>query len=259
MAKKFFTDYSSDVAEGGDMVHIPKMADQFSASDIKTTSGDLTLTNVTDTSYTLNLDNWKGIAFPISDYQARQIHNKYNVLDAYARDMAYKLAKGVDTAIFGQGANITDGVGDSGTDLLATSIEKAISILESNNVPLEDCAFFFHPYAYWREIHKTQKFYDASQFGKGAPTAEGYHSMLYGLPVYIGSQIPGGTAGTEGGHRNLLIHKEALIFAFQPIGGSYVRLREFQPAAHRIEVAADTIYGVGYLRATAGVRIISNN
>jgi len=236
-------------------VHIPKFAQRFTVNDINTTSGEVSATNVSDTSTTLTVDKWKGTAFYISDFQAKQIHNKYNVLDTYARDMAHDLAKQVDSDIWGYTAAtyITNSVGDSATDILATSLEKAISIIESNSIPLNECFFAFHPKAYWREVMANSKLVEASKYGR-AVLPNPPHNELYGIPVWIAETVPAGAAGTEGGHRNLLGHPEAIAFALQlPI-----RLHEKQSEHLRRKVIGDVAYGAINLR-DAGVRIISNN
>ena len=259
VAGKFFADYSADLDEGGDILHIPNRAQRFSVADIKVTSGDVSATNVSDTSTTLTIDKWKGAAFFISDFQAKQIHNKYRILNDYAKDLGHDLAKTFDSALWDETSNITDGVGDSATDLLSTSLEKAISIVESNSIPMKDVAFFFHPYAYWREVMKIQKYYDASQAGWGAGQAPMVGAArakgaLYGIPVFVEEQIPAGTAGSEGGHRNLLVHREAVAYAVQ----LPVSIKELKSESLRRKIVGDISYGVSALR-DAGVRIISNN
>ena len=108
---------------------------------------------------------------------------------------------------------------------------------------------------------KIQKYYDASQFGK--PTVpQGAHDLLYGVPLVITSQVPAGTAGTEGGHRNLLVHREAFVYAFQSLGGRGgvpVRIQEKESEHLRVKIIGDIIYGTKTLRPEAGVRIISKN
>jgi len=145
-------------------------------------------------------------------------------------------------------------VGSSATDLLATSVEKAFSILESNSIPKEECALFLNPKTYWTKLMKIQKYYDASQFGKPS-VPQGAHDLLYGVPVVITPQIPVGTAGTEGDdiYRNLLVHPSSLIYA---MGRKGVQIKEKQSESLRVKLIADIMYGVGYLNANAGVRIL---
>ena len=237
-------------------MHIPKFSQRFTVGDVKTTSGDVTATNVSDTSTTLTVDKWKATAFYISDFQAKQIANKYNVLDMYARGMAQDLAVQVDSDIWAYtGASyITNSVGDSATDILATSLEKAISIIESNSIPLNECFFAFHPKAYWREVMANSKLVEASKYGR-AVLPNPPHNELYGIPVWIAETVPAGAAGSEGGHRNLLAHPECIVFAVQ----MPIRLQEKESdESLRRKVIADVAYGAKNLR-DAGVRIISNN
>lgn len=260
-AAPFFDDYSSDVANGGDTVHIPAVTAGFTVSNISTTNGAVTSTNISDTNTNLSVDTWKGVAYDLTDFQMAQIQKSYNIKNAYAQAMGYQLAQTFDTAILAKGASVTAGVGNSGTDLLATSIEKAFGILESNSIPKEECVLFLHPKAYWNELMSIQKYYDASQFGKPS-VPQGAHDMLYGVPVVITSQVPTGTAGTEGGHRNLLVHKSAIVFALGRLPGAVqggVRIQEKPSEDLKVRFIGDIIYGVGILNAAAGVRIISNN
>jgi len=264
-AANFFNDYSDEVTMGGDRIHIPNIADSFSASTILATSGSLTPTAVSDTRTTLTIDTWIGASIAFSDFQAAQVATKYNLKDKYAQEMGFKIAKSYDSAILALGASITPSVGDSATSVLATTLEKAMSILESRSVPTSECAWFFHPYAYWREVYANQKLYDASQFGLPV-TPYGANSTLYGVPVVITPQIPNGTAGTEGatGHRNMIVHPTAFAHARGNLPGtgamaSGVRLSELNPgSALRKEYAADLMYGVKILNANNGVRVLSS-
>ena len=261
VAAKYFDDYSDDVTEGGGTIYIPQLAEgAFTAADIKTSSGEVAATNLSDTKTSLTLTSWKGSAFVMSDYQKARIAKNYRLQEAYALGAGYSVAKKFDTDILALGSSITHGVGNSATDLLATSIEKAFAILESHSVPKEECVLFLHQNAYWGELMKIAKYYDASQFGKPS-VPQGAHDLLYGAPVVITNQIPAGTAGTEGGHRNLLVHKRAFAYALaslEGVGQSGVRIQE-KPSEHlRTRVIADIMYGVKCVGNYYGVRIISN-
>lgn len=260
-AANFFDDYSDEVTMGGDRIHIPHIGDSFSAATILQTNGAVTATSVSDTRTTLTLDVWSGCAVTFSDFQAAQVANKYNLKDKYAQEMGYKIAQAYDTAILANGSSLTPNVGDSATSILATSVEKALSILESRSVPLNECAFWFHPKPYWKEIYAVSKFYDASNFGLPV-TPYGAHSTLYGIPVVITPQIPNGTAGTEGddGHRNMVVHPSAIVHARGNLPGgvaSGARLSEVPVEALRKKYVADLMYGDKILNANHGVRILS--
>jgi hypothetical protein len=254
-AAAFFSDYSDDITGGGEKIWIPAMSNAFTATAIATTSGDVALTAVSETSGSITLDQWMGVSYPITDYQKALIATKYNIQAEYAQKMGYALAKKIDTDLLALGASITKGTGDSATNITATTIETAIAFIESSNIPKEECAFIFHPNAYYGEVVKSQKLVDASYYGTEV-LSKGFHSTLYGIPVMILSQVPAGTAGTEGGHRNLLVHKNAIAYAVAR-GGA--KMSEKASESLRTKLIADVIYGKTCLNAGSGIRIISNN
>ena len=101
---------------------------------------------------------------------------------------------------------------------------------------------------------------DASNYGL-ATTPYGQVPTLFGIPLFITTQIPSGTASTEGGHRNLLIHKDCFVWALGNIPGMSsqgARVQEKETENLAVKIIADIMYGVQYLSAYYGVRIISN-
>ena len=257
VAAKFFDDYSEDIEPGAASVYIPSMRESntFAAASIATTSGELTATNLSDTKTQLSLGTWEGASFVMTKYDKARFAKNYNLQERYARDAAYACAKKLDTDILAQSSNIVDAVGDSATSILETSLEKAIGILESNSVPREEVAWFFHPKAYWNEVMRNSNLIDASKYGR-AVLPNPPHNELFGIPVYITPQVPAGTAGTEGGHRNLLVHPSCIVYAVAN-GGPQI---QEMPSEHlRTRVTADVLYGTTCLNPKRGVRIISKN
>lgn len=141
VAANFFSDYSDDLTGGGEKIWIPAMSNAFTATAIKTTSGDITPTNVSETAGSISLDQWMGVSYPITDYNKALIATKYNIQAEYAQKMGYALAKKIDTDLLALGSSITKGTGDSATNISATTIETAIAFVESSNIPKEECAF----------------------------------------------------------------------------------------------------------------------
>ena len=167
------------------------------------------------------------------------------------------MAKTFDTALFGYTTSsyVTDSIGDSATDILATTLERGISILESNSIPVNECAFFFHPYAWYREVQKNSDLRQATIYGEARLPNLTKQAEIYGIPAYVTSQVPVGTAGSEGGHRNGLYHPELIAFAIQ----MPVRISEKEGEDLRRKINVDIAYGACNLRKDAGIRIISNN
>jgi len=260
VAAPIFDDYSDDVTGGGGTIYIPAVTDLGTADSIATTSGEIDPTTIQDTKSSMTLSNWEGKSFILTDYQKARVANSYKVAERYAKAAAYSVAKKLDTDLLALGSNITPVVGDSGTSLLETSLEKAISIMESHSVPRDELVFIFHPYAYWREIMQNENLVQASKYGR-VVLPNPPHNELFGIPVYITPQVPSGTAGSEGGHRNLLIHKDNFVYALANLDGnqSGVRISEKASEHLRTRVTADIMYGKTYLDAKRGVRIISKN
>ena len=259
-AATFFDNYSNEVAQGGDTIHIPIISSNFTAATVTSTSGDCAIMNVNDTSTTIVLSTWQNANHAITDLQKAQIATQYRLKEGYAIAMGHALATKLDTDLLALATNLDPVVGDSATDIQATTLEEAINIMESYSVPLDECLFIFHPNAYWGEVIRSRKLTDMSWYGK-ATLPTGAHDMLYGIPVVISPNVPAGTADSEGGHRNLLVQKSAFVFAIANLEGgepSGVRLSEKKAEALRTKIIADIAYGVQYTSAYKGVRIISN-
>jgi len=254
---KFFNALSAEARTEGSRIYVPALATRFTISDINTTSGEITATDVSETEFYLNVNNWKGGGFYLTKFQEAQMRKSYAAQDRYMQGLSHDLAKTLDTALwtYTSATQISKSVGDSATSILATSLEKAISIAESDSLPIESMAFFFHPKAWYKEVLANSDLRKAADYGETVLNRLIFKKNIYGIPVGITPQVSVGAAGTEGasGHRNALIHPEAICFAVQtPIG-----IEELKGEAKRILVAGDMIYGLKQLRTDAGVRIIS--
>lgn len=254
VAASFFDNYSSEIAGRGDLLWIPGLSNGFTATAIATTSGDITPTNLSDTKSSMTIDQWMGTSFVMTDYQAKMVGSQYRLQEEYINKMGYALALKVDTDLLALGASITKVLNDSATSITSTILEQAIAFMESSSIPVSECAFIFHPNAYWKEIMGSDKLVNASKYGK-VILPNPPHNELYGIPVYITANVPAGTAGTEGGHRNLLVHKNAIIYAMANDG---VQITTAKGESLRTKYIADVMYAKKLLNAGSGVRIISN-
>ena len=190
--------------------------------------------------------------------------------EVYAQNMAHSLARKLDTSVMDlfTAAYPSRVVNASTAGIKSSDLESALGIIESYNIPRDECIFFFHPKTYFTEILAVQKLYDASQFGKTS-LIQGSHDALYGVPVVVTTQVPVSGTSSEGagGHRNLLVHNRAIAYALGnlPETGnatampSGVRLQEKEAEALRVTVVADIMYGVKTVGGSyRGVRLISN-
>lgn len=260
-AAKFFRDFSDSVTDGGKSIMIPHDA-EYTPANVTTTSGDITANLVTDTRSILDINTWKHVARIFADYQAAQVGRQYRLKEVYAEQMAHGLAKQFETDLFGlaTAANISRVVNASTAGVKSSDLESAIGIIESYNIPREECMFFLKPKAYFGEVLAVQKLYDASQFGKPS-VIMGSHDQVYGVPLSLSNNLLAPNASIEGGNsRNLLIHSRAWGYAFGNLPGgmpSGVRLQEKASENLRVTVVGDIMYGVKKIfNSYRAVRII---
>ncbi len=268
VAASFFQDFSDYVTEGGKSIHIPTQA-QYTTAAVTTTTGDITANLVVDSRTILDINTWKHVARVFADYQAAQTSTNYRLKEIFADAMGYALAKDLDTAILGlsSSSNPSRIVASTVVGLKSSDLESALSIIESYNIPREECMWFFHPKTYYSEIMGVQKLYDASQFGKPS-LIQGTHDTLYGVPVTVTSQVPialiaeewYATTRGKDSHRNLLLHNSFAAYALGNLPNgtpSGVRIQEKQSENLRVTVVGDIMYGVKALgNSYKGVRLI---
>ncbi len=264
LAARAFTDMSGDVTEGGDKIHLPHMPNEYTVSDIHVTSGDLTMTTVTTTRTILEIDKWKGMSIPITDFQLAQVATKYNVRRLMAQDAGFTIAKTFDTAILTEAfSNAGATVGTSLTKLSATALEEALSIIESKSVPKDQLRLIVHPKPYFVDLFKQSKMYDAATFGiPNIPS--GNIDTVYGVPVLRTPQIVTQT----GSYQNLLVHPLGLAWAIGNIpgmsgGAVRVEFKRASPSANsaggkRWDIELDLMYGLKAWRTESMVRIQSD-
>jgi hypothetical protein len=271
VAAKFFQDFSDYVTEGGKSIHIPSQA-QYTTGSVTTTTGDITANMVVDSRTILDINTWKHVARVFADYQAAQVSSNYRIKEIFADSMAYALAKDLDSAILAltTATEISRVIYATYAGLKSSDLELALSIIESYNIPREECMWFFHPKQYYGEVMAVQKLYDASQFGKPS-TIMGSHDTLYGVPVTVTSQVPIALISEQAyttttgkiNHRGLLLHNSITAYALGNLPNgtpSGVRIQEKPSENLRTTVVGDIMYGVKHVGDSyKGVRLIGRS
>lgn len=271
-AAKFFMNFSDDLKQGGDMITIPNITQGPDATTFSHTTGAITDFSVSETRTQLTLNTWIHASKRFSDFELARVSGNYNLQDMYLKeDIAFTLAKALDTALIGQSgssASIQLHTGTSSVNVNNTAIQEAIRISNSYNLDLDGMAFMFHPNAFWGEIMRNREFFEAYLVGKPIISAGAFQALgtIYGIPAHVTTVV--GTAsglGSDGypatSHRNLLIHKRAIVYALANIDGmgNGPRLRTMPVAdAAAIRIIGDLAYGKAVLSGYEGVRIISN-
>ena len=265
VAAPFFTDRSDELRNGGDTLYTANTT-EFTAT-AKAVGVAVTLNAPTDTKQTLTVNNWFEASFAIEDNDAAQIKHSYSIMERYAKNCGYAVAKKLDTAIVTLFNSFTNTVGTSTNNLGDSDIRSAFAYLETNNVDSTEAAFFVSPNVFWKQIQAIDKFSLAINSPVNDPTAKRPNGHLYGQPVYVTSQITL-NASPSGGRSNALAVPDAIHWATSPLGGGGSKGQMVGSGGVRVQsnyvpeylstvTTADILYGVVENRDVAGVQILT--
>lgn len=262
MLADFFTDRSSELADGGSALYTPNLTEM--SANSKTVATAVTLNQPTETKITLTVNQWYEVSFAIEDKEAAQVKHSYYLQEKYAMNAGYTMAKKLEVALASLFAGFSTTVGASTTNLADSEIRAAIAALESVGIDTtSDVAFFVSPNVFWKQVQNIDKFSLAVNSPVNDPTAKTPKATLYGIPVYVSNNIQY-VSGTTG-RANALAHRDAIHFATSPLGsggsmgssmtGKYgVRVQShYIPDYLSTVTTADLLYGVIENRDNAGV------
>ena len=198
--------------------------------------------------------------------QAAQVKHSYSLMERYAKNCGYAVAKKLDSAIVTLFASFTNVVGSSVNTLGDSDIRSAFAYLESAGADISESAFFVSPNQFWKHIQGIDKFSLAVNSPINDPTAKVPAAFLYGRPVYVTNQLG---AAVSGGKNAALAVPDAIHWATSPLGaggskgqmvGSMgVRVQSnYIPEYLSTVTTADILYGTVLNRATAGVEILTS-
>ncbi len=261
----FITDLSSYATEGSDIFHVPNLyTNALTVSTQSTQGAEVTTAAATEVDTTLTVNTHKYVAFIIGDKDMVQIAARYDANVMYAREAVKLLTEALEADIAALWSSITtNAIGDTATVLSDAEIRAGIYAMEAGKYHLDECAFFFHPYVYWEQLHAVTKYYQQYSYGPSnepgavrtgnfgtAGYALNFKGYLYGIPVYTTTNIVSGLQT----YRNLLLHKRAFGFAVQTKGGNKVRV-QMENAIRNLGTltVVDIVYGVAVLREPAAV------
>ena len=261
----FITDLSEYATEGSDIFHVPDLyTNALTVSTQSTQGAEITTAGPAEVDTTLTVNTHKYVAFIIGDKDMGQIASRYKVNVMYANEARKLLTEALEADIAALWSSITTNtVGDTATVLSDAEIRNAIYLMENGKYRLDECAFFFHPYIYWQQLHAVAKYYQQYSVGPGDASgpvktgnfsSEGYKlnfkGVLFGIPVFTTTNIISGLQT----YRNLLLHKSAFGFAVQTKGGNVVRV-QMENAIRNLGMltVVDMVYGVAVLREPAAV------
>jgi N4-gp56 family major capsid protein len=259
----------------GDTLHIPKPTR--GSATAKSASTQVNLIAATESEVVINIDKhyeYSRLIEDITNVQAQASLRRF-----YTEDAGYALAKQVDNDLFALGKSFGDGNGTSwahsnsfymdavsgltayAADTVAAAdiftdegFRALIKQLDDSDTPMDNRALIIPPSA--RETIMGILRYTSSDFVDGRGVRTGLIGQLYGVDVYVSTNVPvietaaenaGGSIDVRGA---ILCHKDALVFAEQ-LG---VRSQSQYKQEYLADLfTSDTLYGAGVLRPESGL------
>jgi len=255
----------------GAVINIPKPTR--GAPSAKAASTQVTLIAATESTYSFTIDQHWEYSRLIEDIVSVQALSSLRKF--YTDDAGYALAKKIDTFIQSKAATFQSGtnynafkVGDGTTTwnpaantntgnaaaLTDDGIRRLIQILDDADVPGRGRQFVIPPIEK-RRLLGLARFTEQAFTGESAggnPIRNGLIGDLYGIPVYVSSNVTKvlATDAVTNNWAGLLFHQDALVFINQesPRMQTQYKLEWLADL-----MTADTIFGGGVLRPEAGV------
>ncbi|HEU4683611.1 MAG TPA: hypothetical protein VFS39_03815 [Nitrospira sp.] len=202
----------------GDVLHIPDISEM--TTNAKVAGSQVTLQTFTEGEFTLTIDKHREASWVIEDLL--EIQSMYDKRSAYTQSAGYAVAKDIDTAlatlcqsldtkvIGSDGA--TTAANKNGTDLSEAGLRQCIERLDTANVPDDGGrCLWIHP-AQKNVLLGISRFTEYQMIGMGGmPIRSGQFGEIFGLPVYVSTNVQG--SGT--GHMNLIFHRNWAALAVQ--------------------------------------------
>lgn len=216
VAAKLFRDFSSEVAKGGDVIHIPTNLVGQTASTF-TEGNDLYDKLQARTTNEVQITPTTHVVNPFF------VSKKLNKLSIYnEKAMGFKLAaeavaKKLDTTILALSSSFTtQAVNSGGATLTNLDMTEAWTRLNANDVPEGDRFWIFNPWALKDLYDLTGNYFVSMDFGADATLVKGFTGKgILGSPVYISTNTPSTAAGSPAQPlmTNIYAHKDAIGWA----------------------------------------------
>jgi len=244
-------DFSSMVANGGDILNIPKVAEETAAA--KSADTAVTYSANTDGVIQLNLNQHQYEAKRIEDIV--RVQESADLFNAYARSMGYALAKkvenylAVDILQSATGNDVTLAADNAPTTAeVRSGLQK---LLDAGYDYTDGETFFYASPAMYMNLMGLGDFTQANVRGDAAnPIASGQIMNIYGMPVYASTDWDddGGTGDETG----TIFNRNGIYFA-QQIAPRVQSAYDIDHLA--TSVVADVLFGAVLSHAAASTAL----
>lgn len=235
------------ISKAGDRVTL-QIFPSLSATDISTTDGSFTNTEVSPTAVSVIVNKWKNVSadlVDIVDYQA-VLQWETEFAEAFGKAIGQKQ----DDDLLALVALLTTNVDSSGGAFSDPKILLAQRFLDDLEVPKDERTWGIAPIAH-SDLLGNDKFVLANTtgFSRGVQVDQGRVVGLYGTPVEVTSRI----TTTSSKRDNVLFHREAFGIVMQ----KDFKMEKFSRVRYSTNYAGSALYGVATLRDNHAVWVTS--
>lgn len=182
------TDYSSLVSGGGDIVHIPSVADVADAAT-KAPHVPVNYTNATEDEIQLSLTSHKYASAMVEDMGVVQANS--DLLSMYADSIGYKLALGFETEVEAALATTTECINIAGNTVAKTidaaTLAHISKVVMENDIPINECTMVLNPTLY-SSLFRIDDFIHISKTNT-ANVQNGLVGSVMGMNVVLSNNI----------------------------------------------------------------------
>jgi len=218
------TDYSSLVSGGGDIVHIPSVADVADAAT-KAPHVPVNYTNATEDEIQLALTSHKYASAMVEDMGVVQANS--DLLSMYADSIGYKLALGFETEVEAALATTTECINIAGNTVPKTidaaTLAHISKVVLENDIPINECTLVLNPTLY-SSLFRIDDFIHISKTNT-ANVQNGLVGSVMGMNVVLSNNITSTNANaavdSDDGALNdnnvlggFVLHSSALAYGF---------------------------------------------
>jgi len=218
------TDYSSLVSGGGDIVHIPSVADVADAAT-KDPHVPVNYTNQTEDEIQLALTSHKYASAMVDDMGVVQANS--DLLSMYADSIGYKLALGFETEVEAALATTTECINIAGNTVPKTidaaTLAHISKVVLENDIPINECTLVLNPTLY-SSLFRIDDFIHISKTNT-ANVQNGLVGSVMGMNVVLSNNITSTNANaavdSDDGALNdnnvlggFVLHSSALAYGF---------------------------------------------
>lgn len=217
--------FDEDVADGGDVLHVPKVSNI--SANAKAANTQVTLNSPTESEFTMSINRHFESSYLVED--RLKVQAKYRILEEYSPKAGYAIGQKIDSDIAGLYSGLSQTVGNSTTDITDANLVRAIQYLDDADAPQTDRYFVIKPagLAHLRLIDKFSR-WDALGINPNPASGagglanlssvvrrigpNGFVGTLYNVEVYMSTNLVE-ESGTSDTVHNLLFQKEAFALA----------------------------------------------